>query len=99
MAMNDEAARPTAKRRRKMSAAKWRKTMKEKAQDMSIELVSDILLCLPIKSLMRFKCVCKAWSNIISEDPFFLGAHLSLQRRQRPHVLITPQSKGSNEER
>ncbi|CAI9087714.1 OLC1v1021859C1 [Oldenlandia corymbosa var. corymbosa] len=39
------------------------------------ELVWEILIWLPVKSLMRFKSVCKAWLSIIL-DPSFAKAHL-----------------------
>ena len=39
------------------------------------ELVIEILLRLPVKSLLRFKSVSKAWQAIIS-DPSFICSHL-----------------------
>ncbi|XP_047320924.1 F-box/kelch-repeat protein At3g23880-like [Impatiens glandulifera] len=39
------------------------------------EIISDILIKLPVKSLIRFKSVCKSWSALIS-DPIFVKAHL-----------------------
>ncbi|KAI3915855.1 hypothetical protein MKX01_026493, partial [Papaver californicum] len=37
----------------------------------------EILSRLPVKSLMRFKCVCKRWKSIIHKDQFFIDLHLS----------------------
>ncbi|OMO85415.1 hypothetical protein COLO4_21631 [Corchorus olitorius] len=40
------------------------------------ELVDEILLCLPVKSLKRFKLVSKPWNSLIS-DPNFAQSHLN----------------------
>uniref|UniRef100_A0A0E0MAY1 F-box domain-containing protein n=1 Tax=Oryza punctata TaxID=4537 RepID=A0A0E0MAY1_ORYPU len=56
------------------------------------EMVVEILARLPVKSLLRFKCVCRGWRAIISE-PSFIRAHLrcSVSRRQQePSILISP---------
>ncbi|KAM7528048.1 hypothetical protein LguiB_031458 [Lonicera macranthoides] len=37
-------------------------------------LIDQILPRLPVKSLLRFKCVCKNWYNLI-ESPQFIGFH------------------------
>ncbi|XP_062009188.1 F-box/kelch-repeat protein At3g06240-like [Rosa rugosa] len=39
-------------------------------------VIVDILSRLPAKSLLRFRCVCKAWRALIS-DPYFIRKHLS----------------------
>uniref|UniRef100_A0ACD5VD79 Uncharacterized protein n=1 Tax=Avena sativa TaxID=4498 RepID=A0ACD5VD79_AVESA len=56
------------------------------------ELVTEILLRLPVRSLLRFKSVSKAWRATIS-DPFFIRSHLrqSASRwRRNPSLLVTP---------
>ncbi|KAK2411913.1 F-box/kelch-repeat protein [Trifolium repens] len=41
------------------------------------ELITLILLRLPVKSLTRFKCVCKSWFSLIS-NPHFANSHFQL---------------------
>ncbi|CAB4294076.1 unnamed protein product [Prunus armeniaca] len=48
------------------------------------EILIDILLRLPVKSLVRFMCVCKSWSNLI-ESSSFIGRHLN--RNVKNHGL------------
>ncbi|KEH43627.1 putative F-box domain, galactose oxidase/kelch, beta-propeller, F-box associated interaction [Medicago truncatula] len=38
------------------------------------ELIIEILLRLPVKSLLQFKCICKSWKTLIS-DPQFANNH------------------------
>ncbi|OMP07679.1 hypothetical protein COLO4_07137 [Corchorus olitorius] len=47
------------------------------------EIVEDILLCLPVKSLKPFKLVSKPWNSLIS-DPNFAQSHLN--RSHRPNT-------------
>ncbi|KAI5678737.1 hypothetical protein M9H77_09687 [Catharanthus roseus] len=44
------------------------------------DIIFNILKELPVKSLLRFKCVCKQWRSI-TEDPYFVDSH-----RIRSHV-------------
>jgi hypothetical protein len=57
------------------------------------EIVTEILLHLPVTSLLRFRRVCKAWLGTIANDPSFGGAHLRLhhQNKNRPYLLIASQ--------
>ncbi|XP_061346256.1 F-box/kelch-repeat protein At3g23880-like [Gastrolobium bilobum] len=41
------------------------------------ELIEEILLRLPVRSLLLFKCVCKSWLTLIS-DPQFAKTHFDL---------------------
>jgi len=40
------------------------------------ELVAEILLRIPMKTLVQFKYVCKSWKTLISHDPSFAKLHL-----------------------
>lgn len=40
------------------------------------EIIADVLSRLPVKSLMRFRCVCKSWRTLIS-NPQFIKMHLN----------------------
>ncbi|CAI8610519.1 unnamed protein product [Vicia faba] len=42
------------------------------------ELIIQILLRLPVKSLIHFKCVCKLWFSLISHDTHFASLHFQL---------------------
>ncbi|KAL6846998.1 hypothetical protein ACP4OV_022851 [Aristida adscensionis] len=53
-------------------------------------LFSDILARLPVRSLARFRCVCRLWRAGIA-DPAFVRRHLDLSRAGRPpSVLAVP---------
>lgn len=44
--------------------------------ELPLELVTEVLVRLPVMSLLRFRCVCKAWCSLIS-SPDFASLHLS----------------------
>ncbi|KAK1669500.1 hypothetical protein QYE76_057659 [Lolium multiflorum] len=67
-----ETAPPAAKRR----------NQKKSAYYIPKELVREILVRLPVESLMRFSCVCKAWGSTISGDASFHR----LQRQAPPRL-------------
>ncbi|KAI3962189.1 hypothetical protein MKX01_030739 [Papaver californicum] len=50
-------------------------------------IACEILSRLRVKSLMRFKCVCKHWKFLIEQDKHFLDLHLS-HSKKRPCLLI-----------
>ncbi|CAN0891428.1 Serine/threonine-protein kinase 11-interacting protein [Linum grandiflorum] len=51
-------------------------------------LVSQILARLPVKSLMKFKCVCKGWKSIIEKDAHYLT--LSESRPAGFLIVVAP---------
>ncbi|KAI3853545.1 hypothetical protein MKW92_038690, partial [Papaver armeniacum] len=50
-------------------------------------IVCEILSRLPVKSLVRFKCVCKRWRLLIGEDSYFINLHLN-QSKKRPKLFF-----------
>ncbi|KAH1164347.1 hypothetical protein AAZX31_01G218300 [Glycine max] len=41
------------------------------------DLITEILMMLPVRSILRFKCMCKSWFSLIS-DPEFARSHFAL---------------------
>ncbi|XP_057459213.1 F-box/kelch-repeat protein At3g06240-like [Lotus japonicus] len=52
------------------------------------ELLVEILLRLPVKSVVRLKCVCKLWLSLIF-DPQFAKSHFDLAAKPTHHVLTS----------
>ncbi|KAL6641159.1 hypothetical protein ACP70R_019340 [Stipagrostis hirtigluma subsp. patula] len=53
------------------------------------DVLEQILLRLPVKSLLRFKSVCKSWRDTIA-GPRFERCQLQLSRARRPSILVLP---------
>ncbi|CAL4968316.1 unnamed protein product [Urochloa decumbens] len=74
------------------STSRKSRTAPRRNPELMEELVTEILLLLPVKSLRRFESVCKAWRSIIS-DPIFIRAHLRRSAsnwEQSPRFVINP---------
>ncbi|XP_074355006.1 F-box/kelch-repeat protein At3g23880-like [Apium graveolens] len=54
---------------------------------------SEILPRLPVKSVLRFKSVCKSWNFLISSNPDFIKSHLHLNPNNDSLVLKTGDKK------
>ncbi|KAF0907285.1 hypothetical protein E2562_015786 [Oryza meyeriana var. granulata] len=74
MAIVETAWLPEQQQRRPLSIA-----------NLPEEILSEILLLLPPKSIIRCHAVCKAWGAITSDRAFLLAQH----RRQLPRRLLT----------
>lgn len=63
--------------------------------NLPLEMMEEILLRLPVKSLTRFKCVCISWRSLISETLFALKHALILEAlkattsKKSPYGVIT----------
>ncbi|KAI9084718.1 hypothetical protein K1719_033362 [Acacia pycnantha] len=53
----------------------------------SQEIITSILVRLPVKSLIRFQCVCKDWKNLF-RTPSFIAEHLHHSTRQNPLLIV-----------
>ncbi|XVE81980.1 hypothetical protein DITRI_Ditri15bG0110200 [Diplodiscus trichospermus] len=53
------------------------------------DIIEEILTRLPVKSLLRFKCVCKSWKSLISSPSF---ARLHLERSSGTKILTSTPS-------
>ncbi|KAK4271138.1 hypothetical protein QN277_019875 [Acacia crassicarpa] len=51
------------------------------------EIIRNILTRLPVKSLIRFHCVCRHWRDLF-KDPSFIADHLHHSNRQNPYILF-----------
>lgn len=57
------------------------------AMELPFDLVEEILLWVPSKSLERFRCTCKQWETLISE-PRFINKHLSNMRGREEQFTV-----------
>ncbi|PIA31556.1 hypothetical protein AQUCO_04900096v1 [Aquilegia coerulea] len=58
------------------------------------DIVTNILSRLPVKSVLRFRCVCKFWYSLIN-NPYFIKMHLNqtIENNNNTILLRTHQSK------
>ncbi|GLT32202.1 hypothetical protein SLA2020_068860 [Shorea laevis] len=62
--------------------------------DLPGDIIQEILYRLPVKSLMRFQCVCKSWQVLI-KNPDFVSKHLSLAitDKTQHHVIVSAENR------
>lgn len=57
------------------------------------EILIEILSYLPVKSLLRFRCVCKEWNKLV-QTPLFVSAHLG---KRIPNSLLIINSSNTDQ--
>ncbi|KAI3959777.1 hypothetical protein MKW98_029814 [Papaver atlanticum] len=56
-------------------------------------ILCEILSRLPVRSILRFKSVCKRWLSLIKHNAYFINLHFT-RSQSRPNILfITPSQK------
>lgn len=75
----------TEKRRRRITSASF-VTTTGIPDDV---IISEILPRLPVKTLLRCKCVCRAWRDAV-DDPELVRLHLKLSHAKPPTLLVIP---------
>ncbi|KAF5738673.1 F-box and associated interaction domains-containing protein putative isoform 1 [Tripterygium wilfordii] len=55
------------------------------------DLVMDILACVPVKSLLRFRCVSKPWCDLIGNPDFITKQYLkqTIMNKSKGNVFVT----------
>jgi F-box interacting protein len=57
------------------------------ASELPEDIIPDILKRLPVKSLVRFRCVCKSWHSLIT-TPNFINMHLHFNQSARTLIIL-----------
>ncbi|TMW90078.1 hypothetical protein EJD97_016224 [Solanum chilense] len=85
----DEASHQPSNRIKPTSHSQFSVTSMQDSSSLAIptllpELITEILLRLPVKSLLQFKCVSKSWLALISSQDF-IKTHLSLSAKNEDY--------------
>ncbi|XVF46367.1 hypothetical protein PTKIN_Ptkin03bG0021500 [Pterospermum kingtungense] len=51
------------------------------------DMLTEILLKLPVKSIIRFKCVAKTWCHLF-QNPTFISQHLSVSKKNHKRLVV-----------
>ncbi|KAI3945950.1 hypothetical protein MKW92_010741, partial [Papaver armeniacum] len=88
------ASKTNQKKKISKKTRKQQQKKKSRNGDFSIslqdEIVYEIISRLPVKTLMRFKCVCKRWLSLIIDDTYFIDLHLSRSKLRPCFILAIP---------
>ncbi|XP_026416174.1 putative F-box protein At1g32420 [Papaver somniferum] len=63
------------------------------------DIIYEILSRLPVKSVMRFKCLSKHWCSIIQKDRHFIYLHLNKSKALTNLLLTVPRERNGFTER
>ncbi|CAN1237524.1 F-box only protein 8 [Linum grandiflorum] len=63
-----------------------------------LDIVIDILSRLPVKTLIRFKCVSKHWNDIISSSPYLVSMHLARNQPSANHIICTYTDRSNDDQ-
>ncbi|KAK6233886.1 hypothetical protein QUC31_006292 [Theobroma cacao] len=58
------------------------------------DLLTEILLRLPVKAIIRFKCVAKTWYSLF-ESPSFASQHLSISKKNKRFLICHTDTSGN----
>ncbi|XVF23689.1 hypothetical protein REPUB_Repub13aG0061100 [Reevesia pubescens] len=61
--------------------------MAMKNENWPADMMTEILLKLPVKSIIRFKCVSKTWFHLFS-NPSFVSQHLSISKKNNKRLIV-----------
>ncbi|KAK6929011.1 F-box domain [Dillenia turbinata] len=64
---------------------------------LSKDILFEILLRLPIKTIVRMKCVNRSWRTLI-QDPLFVESHLERTKQVKSPSILVASSKNSKDE-
>ncbi|XP_042479322.1 F-box/kelch-repeat protein At3g23880-like [Macadamia integrifolia] len=56
--------------------------------NLPVDMIKEILLWLPVKSLLRFRCVSKDWRCLIT-DSSFINQHHNRSTEKKPNLILT----------
>ncbi|KAI9084713.1 hypothetical protein K1719_033357 [Acacia pycnantha] len=61
--------------------------MESGTPDLPQDIITSILVQLPVESLIRFQCVCKDWKNMFKTQ-YFIAKHLHHSTLQNPSIIV-----------
>ncbi|XP_058217044.1 F-box/kelch-repeat protein At3g06240-like [Rhododendron vialii] len=95
--MRKALSKPTRRRRRRGAMAGSQSAVARATFHLPLEITTEILSRLPVKSLLRFKSVCKTWYDLI-KTPDFISKHLQTHSTiNSTSLLVTKYNRKTQE--